>query len=95
LEQQTAVVALIVGAVDTKMAAHVRGYKQQPQGIARAALYAIDHGIEVFDTDPMAVAARASYARDPVRYQRALARQLQSAVVNVGSGSGEPAYEAD
>ena len=90
MEQQTAVVSLILGAVDTKMAAHVQGYKQAPGDIARAALFAIDHGIEVFDTDPMAVAARASYAIDPVRYRLALARQLQRAEVSVGSGSGGP-----
>jgi short-subunit dehydrogenase len=88
MQQQTAVVALIVGGVDTKMSAHVQGFKQPPQDIARAALYAIDRDIEVFDTDPMAVAARASHALDPVRYRQALARQLQRAEVSVGSGSG-------
>ncbi len=90
MEQQTTVVSLIVGAVATKMAAHVQGYKQKPQDIACAALHAIDHGIEVFDTDPMAVAARASYALDPARYRLALARQLQRTEVGVGSGSGGP-----
>lgn len=90
MEQQTDVVALIVGSVDTKMSAHVTGYKQKPRDVARSMLFAIDRGIEVFDTDPMAIAARASYAIDPVRYQRALARQLARKEIRVGSGSGGP-----
>lgn len=85
--QGTQVVALIVGSVDTKMAAHVQGHKQDARDIARSSLFAVDKGIEVHDTDPMAIAARASYARDPGRYQRALARQLEDTQVRVGSGS--------
>jgi NAD(P)-dependent dehydrogenase (short-subunit alcohol dehydrogenase family) len=91
IEQRTEVISLIVGSVDTKMSAHVTGEKQKPRDVARSMLYAIDHGIEVFDTDPMAVAARASYALDPVRYQRALARQLARNEIRVSSGSGGPA----
>jgi hypothetical protein len=53
-------------------------------------LYAIDRGIEVFDTDPMAVGTRQPLAPG-VRYQRALAGQLASTEVRVGSGSGGPA----
>ena len=85
--QGTGVTALILGSVDTKMASHVSGFKHTPQEIATSSLFAIDKGIEVHDTDPMAVAARASYAKDPGRYQRALARQLDSPEVRVGSGS--------
>ena len=85
--QGTQVVALILGSVDTKMAAHVVGHKQDARDIARSSLFAIDKGIEVHDTDPMAVAARASFARDPGRYQRALARQLEDTEVRIGSDS--------
>ena len=81
--QGTSVVSLILGSVDTKMAAHVAGAKQDPREIARASLLAIDKGYEVYDTDPMAVAARAGYALDPARYHRALARQLDDPQVRV------------
>jgi NAD(P)-dependent dehydrogenase (short-subunit alcohol dehydrogenase family) len=91
--QGTGVTALILGSVDTKMASHVTGPKHTPQEIALSSLFAVDKGIEVHDTDPMAVAARASYAKDPGRYQRAMARQLESHQVRVGSGSTTRPYE--
>lgn len=83
--QGTSVISLIVGSVETKMSAKVSGPKQKASDVARSMLFAIDRGIEVFDTDPMAVAARASYAIDPVRYQRALAKQLESGGFRVRS----------
>ena len=81
--QGTQVVSLIVGSVDTKMAAHVVGPKQDPREVALSCLHAVDRGIELHDTDPMAVAARASIARDPARYEQALARQLDREEVRV------------
>lgn len=82
--QGTSVISLIVGSVDTKMSAKVSGPKQKASDVALSMLVAIDRGIDVFDTDPMAIAARASYAIDPVRYQRALAKQLESGGFRVG-----------
>src|ERR1700722_11303672 len=66
-DQGTEVIALIVGSVDTRMAAHVQGRKEDPRDVARAGLTALDRGEYVADTDFMAVDARAGHARAPVR----------------------------
>jgi NAD(P)-dependent dehydrogenase (short-subunit alcohol dehydrogenase family) len=60
------------GSVDTRMAAHVQGRKEDPRDIARAGLDALDRGEHVADTDFMAIDVRARYARDPVRYERGM-----------------------
>ena len=76
--------ALIVGSVDTQMAEHVRGRKEDPRDIARAGLDALDRGEHVADTDFMAIDARARYARDPVRYERGMTKLLKATVMDTG-----------
>ena len=83
-EQGTEVIALIVGSVDTRMAAHVRGRKEDPRAIVRTGLDALDRGEHVTDTDFMAIDARARYARDPVRYERGMAKLLKATVMDTG-----------
>ena len=83
-DQGTEVTALIVGSVDTRMAAHVQGRKEDPADIARAGLDALDRGEHVADTDFMAVDARARYARDPARYERGMTKLLKATVMDTG-----------
>jgi NAD(P)-dependent dehydrogenase (short-subunit alcohol dehydrogenase family) len=82
--QGTQVTALIVGSVDTRMAAHVEGAKADPREIARAGLRAVAKGEPVADTDQMAVEARARMARDPARYERGLAKLLHATTLRTG-----------
>ncbi|HET7799354.1 MAG TPA: SDR family oxidoreductase [Humibacillus xanthopallidus] len=72
------VTSLIVGSVDTRMAAHVQGRKEDPRDIAVTGLRAMSRGEWVCDTDPMAVDARARLARDPIRYERGLGKLLHA-----------------
>lgn len=75
--QGTQVSALIVGSVDTRMAAHVTGIdKSSPRDIAHAGLVAVRHGIEEHDTDLHAVSVRAFKARDPAGLARSMAQRL-------------------
>ena len=83
-DQGTEVIALIVGSVDTRMAAHVAGRKEDPADIARAGLDALDRGEHVADTDFMAVDARARYARDPIRYERGMTKLLKVTTMDTG-----------
>jgi NAD(P)-dependent dehydrogenase (short-subunit alcohol dehydrogenase family) len=83
-DQGTEVIALIVGSVDTRMAEHVQGHKEDPRDIARAGLDALDRGEQVADTDFMAVDARARYARDPARYERGMAKLLTLTTMRTG-----------
>jgi NAD(P)-dependent dehydrogenase (short-subunit alcohol dehydrogenase family) len=83
-DQGTEVIALIVGSVDTRMAAHVDGRKEDPREIASAGLDALDRGEHVADTDFMAVDARARYARDPARYERAMTKLLTATTLSTG-----------
>src|ERR1700748_422298 len=83
-DQGTEVIALIVGAVDTRMAAHVQGRKEDPRDIARAGLDALDRGEHVADTDFMAIDARARYARDPARYERGMTKLLKATTMAAG-----------
>jgi len=83
-DQGTEVTALIVGSVDTRMAEHVQGRKEDPRDIARAGLDALDRGEHVADTDFMAIDARARYARDPVRYERGMTKLLKATVMDTG-----------
>ncbi|MCU1395770.1 MAG: short-chain dehydrogenase [Ilumatobacteraceae bacterium] len=76
--QGTTVTALVVGSVDTRMSDHVIGAKEDAATIAKVGLSAMGRGERVVDTDQMAVAARASYALDPVRFERALAKMLDA-----------------
>ena len=82
--QNTQVTALIVGSVDTRMAAHVAGYKEPPGDIARAGLNAIRRGIDELDTDRMAIEVRASLARDPKALERSMAKMLTAATITTG-----------
>jgi NAD(P)-dependent dehydrogenase (short-subunit alcohol dehydrogenase family) len=83
-DQGTEVIALIVGSVDTRMAAHVQGRKEDPRDIARAGLDSLDRGEHVADTDFMAVDARARYARDPIRYERGMTKLLKITTMDTG-----------
>jgi NAD(P)-dependent dehydrogenase (short-subunit alcohol dehydrogenase family) len=82
--QGTQVTALIVGSVDTRMASHVDGRKENPRDIAVAGLKAVRKGEWVADTDWMAVDARARLARDPVGYQRGLGRLVHKTELRTG-----------
>jgi NAD(P)-dependent dehydrogenase (short-subunit alcohol dehydrogenase family) len=82
--QKTQVTALIVGSVDTRMAAHVAGRKEKPEAIAAAGLNAIRRGIDEVDTDIMAVEVRAAMARDPKALERSMARMLGASLVSTG-----------
>lgn len=76
--QDTSVTALVVGSVDTRMADHVDGAKEDPRDIALAGLAAMARGERIFDTDRMAVEARAKYSLDPVRWERGMAKVMRS-----------------
>jgi NAD(P)-dependent dehydrogenase (short-subunit alcohol dehydrogenase family) len=82
--QGTQVTALIVGSVDTRMAALVAGRKERPADIAAAGLAAIRRGIEEMDTDTMAIEVRASLARDPKALERSLAKMLSATTITTG-----------
>ncbi|MEO6123211.1 MAG: SDR family oxidoreductase [Ilumatobacteraceae bacterium] len=82
--QGTTVTALIVGSVDTRMADHVAGQKEDPRDIARIGLKAMARGERMVDTDAMAIGARASYALDPVRHEQAMAKLMRA--VNLSTG---------
>ena len=82
--QGTQVTALIVGSVDTRMAAHVQGAKERPEDIARAGLQAVIEDADEVDTDSMAAAIRASLALDPRAVERRMARMLKAAVIHTG-----------
>jgi NAD(P)-dependent dehydrogenase (short-subunit alcohol dehydrogenase family) len=82
--QGTQVTALIVGSVDTRMAAHVGGHKERPEDIAKAGLNAIKRGIDELDTDLMALEVRASLARDPKALERSMAKMLTAASISTG-----------
>jgi NAD(P)-dependent dehydrogenase (short-subunit alcohol dehydrogenase family) len=83
-DQETVVTALIVGSVDTRMAAHVKGNKERPETIAAAALAAIRRGAAEVDTDPMAVEVRAALLREPEALARRMARLLKAPEIKTG-----------
>jgi NAD(P)-dependent dehydrogenase (short-subunit alcohol dehydrogenase family) len=68
--------SLIVGSVDTRMASHVQGKKEDPLDIAKAGLKAMERGEWTCDTDRLAVESRARLAIDPVRYEIGLGKLL-------------------
>jgi NAD(P)-dependent dehydrogenase (short-subunit alcohol dehydrogenase family) len=82
--QGTEVIALIVGSVDTRMAAHVEGRKERPRDIANAALDSLNRGERVADTDFMAIEARARYSRDPARYEHQMTKLLSVTTMSTG-----------
>ncbi len=72
--QGTHVAALIVGSVDTRMAAHVTHVKKStPRDIGKAGLLAARHRINEHDTDAHAISVRAHLARDPAGLAAAMA----------------------
>ncbi len=83
-DQGTQVIALIVGSVDTRMAAHVQGTKEKPEDIAHAGLRAVTHGIDEMDTDTMAVNVRAALALDPKALEKRMAKMLKMTVISTG-----------
>lgn len=74
--QGTTVTSLIVGSVDTRMASHVKGAKEAPEDIARAAMRGITRGTDEIDTDRFAIETRAAMARDPKGLERQMARAV-------------------
>jgi NAD(P)-dependent dehydrogenase (short-subunit alcohol dehydrogenase family) len=82
--QNTQVSALIVGSVDTRMAAHVAGRKEHPADIAKAGIAAIVRNIDEMDTDAMAIEVRANLQRDPKALERGMARMLGAKVISTG-----------
>lgn len=75
--QGTQVSALIVGSVDTRMAAHVTWVaKTSPRDIAKAGLVAVKHNIPEHDTDVHSISVRAHLARDPHGLAKAMANSL-------------------
>lgn len=82
--QGTQVTALIVGSVDTRMAAHVEGAKERPEDIARAGIRAAAMGIDELDTDRMAMEVRAQYALDPKGFEKRMQRMLHADVIRTG-----------
>jgi NAD(P)-dependent dehydrogenase (short-subunit alcohol dehydrogenase family) len=82
--QGTQVTALIVGSVDTRMAAHVAGQKEPPAAIAKAGLRAIERNVDEMDTDLMALEVRASLQRDPKALERSMARMLEAKEISTG-----------
>jgi len=82
--QGTQVTALIVGSVDTRMAAHVAGAKERPEDIARAGIKAAAKGIDELDTDRMAMEVRAQYSLDPKGFEKLMQRMLHADVIRTG-----------
>lgn len=83
-DQGTSVSALIVGSVDTRMAAHVQGAKEPPDVIAKAGIRAIQRGLDEIDTDRMAIETRAAQARDPKGLERQMAKMLKVTEISTG-----------
>jgi NAD(P)-dependent dehydrogenase (short-subunit alcohol dehydrogenase family) len=86
--QETSVTALVVGSVDTRMADYVDGAKEDPRDIAIAGLTAMARGERIFDTDRMAIEARAKYALDPVRWERQMAKVMRMGALTTGRPTG-------
>lgn len=84
-DQDIHVGCLIVGSVDTRMAAHVEGQKESPATVAREGIRAIRKNIREHDTDAFAIATRAGLQRDPVQQEQQLAALLKRAVLSTGS----------
>jgi NAD(P)-dependent dehydrogenase (short-subunit alcohol dehydrogenase family) len=80
------VTALIVGSVDTRMADHVEGAKENPRDIAVTGLAAMARGERTVDTDRLAIDARAKYTLDPGRWERGTAKAMHSGTLRTGRG---------
>ena len=82
--QATSVTALIVGSVDTRMADHVHGLKEDPRDIAAIGLRAMARGERTVDTDRIAIETRARYSIDPVRWEQGMVKMLNSGTLSTG-----------
>lgn len=82
--QGTHVGALIVGAVETRMSAHVAGQKESATVVAKAGMKAIEARIAEMDTDAMAIGMRASLARDPHNLEKRMAALLDVETLSTG-----------
>lgn len=83
----TLVTALIVGSVDTRMAASVIGAKARPEDIAREGLFALKNNIDEWDTDPMAINVRAKLALDPKAMENMMRKRLESGILNTAEST--------
>lgn len=84
VDQNTQVHNLIVGSIDTRMAAHVEGRKESPATVARAGLRAVRRNIPEVDTDAFAINVRAALARDPARLEQQMAAALKAETLHTG-----------
>ncbi len=75
-QQGTQVTSLVLGSVDTRMAAHVAGNKENPRDIARIGLDGVEADALTVATDKMAIDSMAAHAADPERFERQLAKLL-------------------
>lgn len=83
-DQETQVQNLIVGSIDTRMAAHVQGKKESPATVAKAGLKAVRNNIPEVDTDAFAINVRAAQARDPARLEQQMASALKLETLSTG-----------
>ena len=75
-EQSTQVTSLVLGSVDTRMAEHVEGKKEDPRDIARVGLDAVEAGVQTVATDKMAIDSMTAHQADPEGFERLLGRLL-------------------
>ena len=83
-DQHTQVHNLIVGSIDTRMAAHVQGKKESPATVAKAGLKAVLRNIPEVDTDAFAINVRAAQARDPAKLEQQMAAALKLETLHTG-----------
>jgi NAD(P)-dependent dehydrogenase (short-subunit alcohol dehydrogenase family) len=74
--QGTKVTSWVLGSVDTRMAAHVAGHKEDPRDIARVGLDAVEDDVLTVATDKMAIDSMAAHTNDPEGFERMLAKLL-------------------
>ena len=74
--QGTKVTSWVLGSVDTRMAAHVAGNKEDPRDIARVGLDAVEANVLTVATDTMAIDSMAAHQADPEGFERMLAKLL-------------------
>jgi short-subunit dehydrogenase len=75
-QQGTFVVGVMPGAVDTDMAKDFPGPKENPDDIAKAALQAVEQGIEEIYPGGMAQGVSAGLAKDPKAVEKEFAAYL-------------------
>lgn len=75
-QQGTQVTSWVLGSVDTRMASHVEGKKEDPRDIARIGLDAVEAGLQTVATDKMAIDSMAAHTADPEGFEKLLGRLL-------------------